>query len=493
MSLLTRLKSLGLPGAIGLCLSLSAFAAITYWFDTWPWADQRPLLERFLFERVSRADLAPILQAPGGLESSKRTIIRCQLENLTGGGGTGGASTLLSLIPEGTAVKKGDVLASLDKSTYEELLRQQIITVEQAKASHLQAKLNVEIAMLAVREYREGTVQETIESMEGSIALARSDLSRAEDHLSWTRRMYEKGYSSPATIESEKHGVAVMDFALKKQVTSFELFRRFTLPKTEKTLLGQVRAAETVLGNENLRLQRQLERLELLKRQVDNCTIRAPHDGVVFYTKSSGPGGRSADPIEEGMAVRQRQELFYLPDLTAMEVQIALNESVVDRVTAGLQVTVRFEALPKIVLDGELTAISQIPNRQNRNGEDIRFFVGRVKLNHVAPGLKPGMTTCVAIALARHDDVLAVPHEAVRIDGERKVCFVAHGEELERREVEVGEETTDLIEVTGGLHEGELVALNPPTSLGHIHSLLKIYEALPPTRSEPDSVVATQR
>jgi len=335
-------------------------------------------------------------------------------------------------------------------------------------------------------------VQETIESMEGTIALARSDLSRAQDHLSWTRRMHEKGYASPAAIVTEQHSVAQLDFALTRQVTSLELFRRFTLPKTEKSLLGQVRAADTVLGNENLRLQRQLERLAMLKRQVEYCTIRAPHDGVVYYTKNSGAGGRGPEPIEEGMSVRTRQELFYLPDLSEMEVQIALNESVVDRVAIGLHATVRFEALPKIVLDGELMSISQIPNRQSRNGEDIRYFVGRVKLNRVAPGLKPGMTTCVDIALAHRNRVLAVPHEAVRVDGERKVCFVAHDEQLECREVEIGEDTTDLIEVTGGLQEGELVALNPPTSLGRAAPLLRIYEAVAVAPSAPETVAVTQ-
>src|SRR5277367_2638628 len=102
---------------------------------------------------------------------------------------------ILTLVPEGTHVKRGDVLATLDGSTYEEMLRQQIITVEQAKASHLQAQLNHEIALLAVREYRDGTVQETLKGLEGSIALAKSDLSRSQDHLTWTVRMKEKGYS----------------------------------------------------------------------------------------------------------------------------------------------------------------------------------------------------------------------------------------------------------------------------------------------------------
>ena len=119
------------------------------------------------------------------------------------------------------------------------MLRQQAITVEQAKASHLQAQLNHEIAILAVREYRDGTVQENLKAMEGSIALARSDLSRAKDHLTWSERMKEKGYSSQAQIVSEKHSVSQIELALAKQITSLELFQRFTLPMTEKSPPGQ--------------------------------------------------------------------------------------------------------------------------------------------------------------------------------------------------------------------------------------------------------------
>ena len=106
--------------------------------------------------------------------------------------------------------------------------------------------------------------------------------------------MKEKGYASPAQIVSEKHSVSQLELALEQKLTSLELFQRFTLPKTEKNLQGQVKSAETSLGNETLRLQRQLERLELLQKQVDRCTIRAPHDGVLFYYKEPNPRGQSA-------------------------------------------------------------------------------------------------------------------------------------------------------------------------------------------------------
>jgi len=397
-------------------------------------------------------------------------VVRCELENLAGAGG-GGSSVILSLLPEGTPVKAGDVLAKLDASTYEEMYRQQTITVEQAKASHLQAELNLEIARLAVREYSDGMVQETLKGMEGAIALARSDLSRADMRLEWTKRMNDKGYASVAQIASDQDTVSRSEIALKRQLAALELFKRFTEPKTIKTLQGQVKAAETVLGNETLRLQRQLERYATLKKQVDRCTIRAPQDGVLFYYKVADQ--RRTVQIDEGITVRQNQPLFFLPDLRTMEVVTALNESVVDRVRVGLPAQVSFEALPKLRLRGHVASISQIPVRQSERGEDIRYFISTVKLDESSPLLKPGMTTLVEIALARQDNVLVVPHQAIRSDRGKKYCFVPHNENLERRELKLGHDTCDMVEVLGGVKEGDLVALDAPTQASYAEPFVK--------------------
>jgi len=499
MSWLQRAWRWGRNAIVVGTIALAAFLTATHEMGAWPWNDRRPLRERFLFMHVSRTNLNPILNAPGRLESSKRTLVRCELENLVAGARGGGSSTILSLLPEGTVVKPGDLLATLDASTYEEMLRQQEITVEQATASQLQARLNHEISLLAVREYRDGMVQQTLTGMEGSIALARSDLSRAKDHLTWTERMKEKGYISPAQIVSEKHTVSQLELALAKQLTSLELFQRFTLPMTEKSLQGQVKTAETALANEGLRLQRQVDRLALLKKQVQRCTIRAPHDGVFFYFKGGNPRGQSS-VIDEGMEVREKQVLFYLPDLSQMEVQVALNESVVDQVRVGQRVIVTFEALPKLAVTGRVDSIGQIPILQRADAGNgppldtgVRFFVSIVKLDKVTPGLKPGMTAMVDMELAPRQHVLAIRHEAVRTDRGRKVCYVAHDESLERREVKIGQDTADLVEVLDGLEEGELVALNPPANTEHVELLTTFDDFSPMNSADRDSVAASQQ
>jgi HlyD family secretion protein len=220
-------------------------------------------------------------------------------------------------------------------------------------------------------------------------------------------------------------------------------------------LEGTLASARTILEYHELRTQRSLYRLARLERQVENCTIRAPHDGFVVHAHDS----RRGITIEEGIPVRQRQSLFYLPDLNDMEIVAQLHESIVDRVRPGLRARVRVESLPERQLEGQVTLVAPLATFEWYS--DARYFDAIVKLDRAAPGLLPGMTAQIEIALPRRENVLAVPTEAVTCAGGRDVCLVVREMGLERRDVKLGAATLDLTEVTDGLREGERVVLNP--------------------------------
>ncbi len=423
---------------------------------------RRPV-DRYLVREVRRADLFPTLTATGRVESGKRTVIKCELENVTVGVRgqrlmAGGASILLSVIPEGSRVKRGDVLAVLDSSDYEELLRTQQISVERAKADLLQAQLDHEIAELAVREFKEGIMRETITEFEGRLFLARSDLERASDRLNWCRNMKEKGYVAASTVSAEVYRRAQLALSLAREDSAFELFKKFTVPRTIRELEGAVRSAQVMFEYQQLRCKRNVQRLASLETQVERCTIRAPHDGFVIYANNTN---RDL-VIEAGLPVREKQDLFYLPDLTDMEVVAMLHESIVDDVGPGMRAKVQVESMANYELEGHVVAVSPMAVMNWRT--DVRYFESIVKLENAPRGLRPGMTAEVAIALPRRENVIAIPPGAVALDDGHEVCFVVHEDGLERREVKLGQVTRDMTEVTEGLTEGEQVVLNPSSN-----------------------------
>ncbi len=456
-----RRSSRPTPLAVGLIRLASLLAVVGALVFGWMrYHSQKPPSERYATIGVRRANLYPSLVASGRVESAKRTLIRCELENVAVGVRgqrlvAGGASTLLRVIPDGTIVRRGEVLAVLDSSDYEELVRVQRMTVERAKADQLQAQLDHEIAKLAVLEFREGTMLETIEDFQGRITLARSDLERTTDRMNWSRSMKQKGYVSISTVRSDEFARARAEETLKQEESAFELFRKYTAPKTLRELEGAVLGTEVTLSYQQLRCQRHIARLTMLEKQVEACTIRAPHDGFVIHANDT----RRQVYIEEGMPVHQKQPLFYLPDLEEMEIVAQLHESIVSEVRPGMHATVELETFPDRELAGLVQTVSPLPTLEWRT--DVRYFDAIVKIAKSTPGLRPGMTAQVEIAMPSRQNVLAVPTEAVASDDGQDVCFVVHEDGLERRQVKLGQVTREMTEVTDGLREGEQIVLNP--------------------------------
>ena len=58
------------------------------------------------------------------------------------------------------------------------------------------------------------------------------------DRVAWAHRMGEKGYLPAATVSSEEFKQSQLSLGLKQQESAFELFKKYTAPKTSKVLKG---------------------------------------------------------------------------------------------------------------------------------------------------------------------------------------------------------------------------------------------------------------
>jgi HlyD family secretion protein len=412
---------------------------------------------------VHRADLSGEILVSGRISSIQSTEIRCTLERLSVAGQRGspggGASTILSLVPEGTNVQKGELLCEMDASAYAELVDNQQIAVEQARTNRLQAALALDVARIALEAYREGEKVQVESAYMGQIALAQADLTRQNDRIEWLKRMVEKGYVSLAQLQSEQIAHERLKISVRKSELALVNYRRFTAPRELLILQSQVIGAQATLGFQDLRLNREQERLTHYKTMLDRCTIRAPHGGYVVYANRSG----RSPVVYEGAPVRERMPLFTLPDQSKLEVEVLLHETIFDRVRPGMAVGIRLEALPELKLTGVLSSVAPVPvsDKNPESGNDATYFVGHVELSSVPSKLRPGMTTQVTISTGLRPGVLAVPTMAVAVEDEHEVCYVDHEKSVERRAVKVTQASRDMLEVIDGLSEGEVVFLDP--------------------------------
>ena len=114
----------------------------------------------------------------GNLESSSNQDIYSNIE---------GRTTIIKITPEGTKVKKGDIICELDSAALRDQLINQRITAQSAQAAYQNAKLAHEVAQLAGQRYKDGVFKHELNTLRGEIAAVRSALQKAESRLERTR------------------------------------------------------------------------------------------------------------------------------------------------------------------------------------------------------------------------------------------------------------------------------------------------------------------
>jgi HlyD family secretion protein len=432
---LVLLAAIVLMTACSACYFIPMLKAQRNWED----------LPRAAVQRVSFDDCET---ASGVVQCPQQTEVKCQLENLRirsrrGTLFAGGASTILEIVPNGTTVKKGDVLCRLDASEYEDVALAQTIRVEQHKTEEVQRDTGLQSAELALKEYRDGLFVQDILGMQGRIALAESEVKVASDRLGWSGRMAAKGFASLRQVANDREALLAATLRSQQANTELDTYRRYTAPKNIVSLKADVEKARMWFIHEAGDFEKSKVQLAYYRSLVERCTIRAPHDGFVIDANGPFREDQERTMIEEGASVRQGQELFYFPDLSKMEVVAMLNESVVDRVRGGMSARVRFEGLRDAALEGHVETVESLPRRSM---SDVPYYPCRIALEVTPSGLLPGMSAKVEVQVGRCRDVLAVPSEAVSVDQNRSICYVIGPSGLERREITPGASTTDRIE-----------------------------------------------
>jgi len=389
----------------------------------------------------------------GSLESSDNKDAYCLVE---------GQTTIIRITPEGTKVKKGEVVCELDSAALKDQLVNQKITTESAKANLDNAKLTREVAEIAVIEYVEGIFVQDQATAKGEIKLAESDLSRSEDRLEWATRMFGKGYVSKASAVSEELTLKKARFSLEQAESKLKVLLEYTKAKTIKELQSDVEKARSDELAKKATWELETSKEKKLERMIAACEIKAPSDGLVVYANDPGRNFGSTQPqIEEGATVRERQKIFSLPDITKMQVNTKVHESQIDNVKARMKARVRVDAFADQVLPSTVKDVAPLPDPSSFFSSDIKVYTTHVTIDEPLSGLRPGMTAQVEILVDRRENVLTVPVLAIlEFNGKAHITKKLN-DRFEQSEVEVVASNEKFVQIDKGLKEGDIVVLNP--------------------------------
>ena len=438
---------------------------------------------------VVRADLSIAVTERGELKSSKTVDVACEVE--------GRNIKIVEILDEGTRVTKDQVVVKFDTEELNKTHAEQVIKVEQAEAKakiskeDLEVQKNKALSEIAAKElardlaeldrkkYLEGDFKVEEEGMRGAIALAERDLEEANEELEHYRKFVKKGFGVPAKLRAKERDVDRTEFFLKRDQASLEVLQTYTLERQRRELTANAEEAVHELDRtkrsqaaltakaqtdyDSALVTAKLEKtvLEKLDKQLKNCIIKAPQDGIVVYSKD-----RYWDPsskIRVGAMIDYQQTIFRLPDLDKMQVKVKIHESNVKKVKPGQKAEIRVDAYSKAVLHGTVEKVATIADSRGYWDEGgVKEYETIVNIDDLPAdaGLKPGMTAEVKILVNLLDDVLMVPVQAVTARKDAHYSFVLRPRGFERRKVSLGENSETFVEITEGLEEGQRVALD---------------------------------
>src|SRR5207253_2180043 len=134
-----------------------------------------------------------------------------------------------------------------------------------------------------------------------------------------------------------------------------------------------------------------------------------------------------------------------------------VHEALISQVRIDQQGAVRVDAFPNKTWPGRVKEIAATASPDDWLAADVKVYPVQVALQGEAPELRPGMSAEVRIEVGQVIGVVHVPVQAVVRAGPGHFCYVKMGQEIHKRAVVPGLRSETMVEIRGGVKEGESV------------------------------------
>ena len=370
------------------------------------------------------------------------------------------------------------------ESAYQQVLglaeTRTISQIEQAEAALASLQANLEKIIRGAREEDRKQAQAAVNQAEANLVNAKSNHARmgklfessaisiqsfeqAVTQSDIAQAQYDTAVQQMTLIEkgAREEDIEAMRAQVKQAEAALVLARAQAETKTwEKDIAlaeSQVEAASAALKSaEALEAAKSWEAeilyakttatqakaaLELAKRMVADATIRAPITGIV-----------SRRYLDQGGRASPTAPIFEIVDVKTVKAVVSVLESDLSKLKLKDKAWIQVDALTEPV-SGEISLISPILEPAKRSAKV------EIMIDNEGIDLRPGMFAKVRILVEVHDNAILIPRSAVVEDslGDTGTVLVVEEGISKRRQVGLGILQENVIEITRGLTEGELV------------------------------------
>jgi HlyD family secretion protein len=355
--------------------------------------------------KVEKGDLAKSVVATGKIEPITKVEVKSKASGIV----------KKLYVDYGDRVKKGQVLAELDRDEIQ-------ARVDQARAQ--------------------------LEASSASLNGTRADLERAKvdaesPDLPMLKRAYERaqGMAKEGVVSA-----SALDDAQKAYLLAVN---------KQNVAKAQLQVLQAKIGQAQGQMAQDRANLKQLEEQLSYTTIESPLDGIVLSRDVE-----IGDAVSSILVLGSTATLVMtLGDTSEVYVKGKVDESDIGKVYLGQPARIKVESFKDKTFTGKVTKISPMGVEK----DNVTTFEVRVSINNPEGVLKAMMTANAEIILEEHKNVLQIPEGAIIYDKDKNASVEVPDpkakEGKKKLAVNIGISNGAKTELLKGLKEGDQVVL----------------------------------
>ena len=269
---------------------------------------------------------------------------------------------------------------------------------------------------------------------------------------------------------------AIADYEVQLKNAEIELYRARELHnggvQSQEALDNATMSADSLkakIALANQQVAAADARIAEAQQAVDNCTIRAPFEGIVV--SKDAQVGEMVSPVSAGGGFT-RTGIATIVDMKSNEIEVDVNESYIARVTPHQRVKATLDAYPDRELDGKVRTVIPTADRQKAT---VKV---RITFDKLEDFILPDMGVKVAFledeqpangrgtSKEKGPQALAyIPKSAVRRDSSSQFVLLVRDGKVERRAISLGMDRGTDVAVLAGLSPGDSLVVKGPENL----------------------------
>jgi HlyD family secretion protein len=355
--------------------------------------------------KVERGDLAKSVVATGKVEPITKVEIKSKASGIV----------KKLYVDAGDRVKKGQLLAELDK--------------EEIEARVAQAKAQMEASQASARGTEADLERAKVDAEGPDVPMLKRAYDRAQG-------MAKEGVVSASALDDAQKNY---ELALNKQ----------------NVAKAQLQVLKAKIGQAQAQVLQDQANLKQLEEQLGYTTITSPIDGIILSRDVE-----VGDAVSSILVLGSSATLIMTEgDTSEVYVKGKVDESDIGKVYLGQPARIKVESFKDKTFNGKVTKISPMGVEK----DNVTTFEVRVSINNPGGELKAAMTANAEIILEEHKNVLQIPEGAILYDKDKKASVEVpdpKGKEGKNKlAVNIGISNGAKTEVLGGLKEGDQVVL----------------------------------